>query len=228
MIWWKDSPLDFERFKRELEEFESLQLSIVNDKVIVSGRWAVFGETQLITRYDISIEMPDDYSHSVPKVFETGGVVKKIPDNHFNQDGSACLFVEPERFEKWPPGSSFRDFLNGPVKEFFFSQAFHQMTGKWPFGERRHFEVGIAEYYFERLETKTLELTIDLLKIDTTDRIYRQTRCPCYRKNRFVKCHAPKLRALKEVVPSYQIEKDIAALQKVLEVIKNRRSSTQS
>jgi hypothetical protein len=48
------------------------------------------------------IEFPDDYPHSEPRAFETGGRFKHEIDRHFYPDGRACLWLE--KFEtQWRP-----------------------------------------------------------------------------------------------------------------------------
>jgi len=213
-VWWKKDAKEFERFKRELEEFENLAFSIQGNKVIINGSWPVFGKETLIRRYDIRIEIPDDFPDCPPKVFETGGSIPLERDYHINTvgnggDNSACLFVQPERFEKWPVGAGIRDFLKGPVKEFFFSQAYKKCTGKWPFGQWSHGVVGIIEFYANRLNIDRLDAIIEMLDYCTLPKLYRQWKCPCGSGKRVTACHAEKIRTIAKVIPLLEIKKGI-------------------
>jgi len=206
-IWWRKSPEEFDRFKRELEAFETLSFQVEGDLVSVHGSWAVFGESKLITRYEVKIELPDDFPQSAPRVFEVGGRIPKEPDYHINPgDNSACVFAQPERYEKWPPGSGIRDFLNGPMKEFFFSQAFRELNGTWPFGEWSHGGEGILEYYASRLGTGDLGTLRELLKLALLPKLYRQWPCPCNPEVRVTACHADRVRTLSGLIPRDEID----------------------
>lgn len=207
MVWWRNDPESFRSFKRELEAFETLNIEISNDTIFIRGSWAVFGKESLIDRFDILVVIPDDFPNSVPKVYEYGGKLRKTPDDHFNQgDGSACLFAQPERYEKWPPGSGIRDFLNGPVREFFFSQAYWELNNRWPFDEWSHGDLGILEYYANFFEIENLAAVGRLLELATMPKIYRQWRCPCNNKPRLKTCHGEKLKRLKALIPKEELE----------------------
>lgn len=196
-----DHPEEFEKFRNELLEFEDLNFEIVGEQVVVIGTWPVFGKTKFIERYSIRIELPKDFPTGVPRVFETGNVLKKDADFHFHKDESACLFALPERFEKWPPGAGFRDFLEGPVRDFFFSQAYRRIAGDWPFGEWSHGLPGIFEYYASRLKVESIVTIKELLGISFEKRIFRQWKCPCNKRVRFKDCHANAVEKLSAVLP---------------------------
>ncbi len=208
MVWWKANPKEYELFQRELAEFEGLRIEVVADQIHVLGRWTVFGETKIIERFEIKIEIPEDFPFSVPRVFEIGSVLGKSPNDHFNSDDSACLFVEPERYRKWPPGSGIRDFLNGPVREFFFSQAYRRLSGTWPFGEWSHGNLGILEFYGNHFGTKSVAVIKGLLEASLQSRLFRQWRCPCGTNKRLLKCHGDSIKSL-NYVPDTERQKGI-------------------
>jgi hypothetical protein len=208
--WWQKNPLDYYRFKNEIKEFESLKIEILDTKVFIKGIWAVYGETSLITQYNILIEILDDYPNSVPKVFETGCRIPKEADYHINlTDNSACLFAPPERFEKWPIGAGIKQFLTGPVKEFFFSQAFKELGDEWPFGEWSHGNEGILEYYASRLGVTKAVIIAELLEIALSPKFYRQWKCPCGSKKRLIACHGERIKKLRELLPTEEIKTGI-------------------
>ena len=209
-IWWKKSPAEFERFTRELEDFESLGYQIEGEQITISGTWAVLGANTLIRRYEIKIILPSDFPWSPPLVFEVGGRIPRDMKFHVNiTDGSACLFARPERFEKCPPGSGIREFLNGPVKEFFFSQAYRNLSGTWPFDEWSHGDEGILEYYASRLGTGDIAVLHDLLKLVLLPRLHRQWRCPCNSSKRVTACHAERIRELAKAIHPEEINEAI-------------------
>lgn len=226
MVWWEENEDAFRSFREELEDFPLLNYDIDGNKtVVVSGDWQVFGKENLITTYNIQIKIPDDFPIGVPSVYEIGGKLEKKPDNHFNDhDNSACLFARPERYEKWPLGSGIRDFLNQPVKEFFFSQAYHERTGKWPFGDWDHYDVGIIQYYLDRLHLKDEEVLADMIDYVFYEKPARQWRCKCGSKKRLKDCHWTYIKKLNDFLP----EEEWTILKKLLEERSTLRKKVRS
>jgi len=209
-VWWEKNPEALDKFKRELNEFEFLKFQYEGKKIFVFGTWPVFGDTSFITDFEIKIDIPDDFPESVPKVFETAGRIPKEPDYHFNPgEESACLFARPERYEKWPPGSGISIFLNGAVKEFFFSQAYRELKGHWPFGDWSHENKGIVEYYSDRLATTDATHILKMLELALLPKLFRQWRCPCGSGKRVTVCHGEKIHYLAAKLPKSEIESGI-------------------
>jgi hypothetical protein len=205
-VWWQKDPLEFNRFKRELEEFESLNYEIQEQKITITGSWAVFGKTNLIRRYEIKMVLPDDFPKSPPIVYETDGKIRKEPKYHMNPgSNSACLFSKPERYEKWPIGSGIREFLNGPVRDFFFSQAYRKLTGKWPFDEWSHENEGVLEYYASKIGVGEVLKIEKFLRLAILPKILRQWKCPCGSKKRLIKCHKDQLIFLSKMIPQKEL-----------------------
>lgn len=217
MIWWQNNPEAFERFQSEIAHYSQLTVNSIDTKIELSGRWPVWGKEEKIREYEIRIVLPDDYPVSVPRVFEIGGAIPWSADFHINSDdGSACLFVQPERHEQWPLGSGMMKFLEGPVKAFFFSQAYHELSGLWPFGEWRHGDNGILQYYADRLNERRLNILIDLLETSLLPKIYRQWKCPCSSGKRTKYCHGDRILRIKSIIPPVDIKSAIGiALQKL-------------
>ncbi|HHT9706117.1 hypothetical protein SDB85_11260 [Legionella pneumophila serogroup 8] len=202
MTWWKLNPILFEQFKEELSGFNDLKFNIIDEEVIVEGYWTVHGQDKPIMRYKIKIIIPSDYPQTIPKIFEIDNLIPKKIERHFNPaDNSACLFVKPERWKHWPLGSGIDVFLNGPVKDFFFSQTYYDLTGIWPFGEYNHGDLGIIEYFLKFLNlTNVLSLYeffpyIDLMKPE------KRLLCPCRSGIRFRQCHWERFKFLKDRLP---------------------------
>jgi hypothetical protein len=203
MAWWRENPKAFEAFKFELLDFPSLSLNIENDKAILVGKWPVYGARKLVSEFDIRIEIPNDYPETPPLVFEVSNKIPKIVDRHFSPtDQSACLFARPERWEKWPQGAGIARFLDGPVKEFFFSQAYFDLEGKWPFGEWSHGDKGIIEFFIDRLELESIQELEKILDLLTPAEPPRQWKCVCKKRGRYRVCHWPKVQKLQLILPA--------------------------
>ncbi|RUR14029.1 SEC-C metal-binding domain-containing protein [Legionella septentrionalis] len=213
MIWWKEKPDLFQSFKEQLEYFDHLNFAMENEKVVIFGEWPVYGETELIRKYQIRIDIPDDYPDSIPKVFETRGDIPKTLDRHFNtEDKSACLFVKPERWIQWPDGAGIDKFISASVKEFFFSQAFYELTHKWPFGDWKHGNTGIIQFFLLRLKLPTVQILYSFLQYLDSKKPERCIRCPCGSNKRFRQCHWELFALLRSQLP----RKEWEDLQKIL------------
>jgi len=205
MVWWKDNPSLLDSLVAGIaDEFPDLSMKKQGDRVVVSGTWHFYASTEYVTSYDIRVELPDDYPISMPAVYETGNRIKKSVDTHFFpseirgvypviSNPKACLFAPPDRWEKWPLGASFNDFLKGPVNDFFLSQAYYELTGEWLFGERPHGIQGIIDYYAEKLKlnAKCVPVILECLEYALIEKVERQWKCPCDKLKRLKSCHWP-------------------------------------
>lgn len=183
-------------------EFRTLRISTEDGKAFVRGALPISGaDGSELGRFQIEIELSDDFPKSVPVVRETAGKIPKDLDRHINYDGTACLFVRDETWKYWNKGSTLVDFIKGPVYQFFLGQIYYAEHSAWPFGQRNHFGLGVAEYYFEELGTTSLfvvEAFLELLSVRNLD-----PRKPCYCCS-FVqlrKCHQSKVLDLRSKIP---------------------------
>ncbi len=223
MVWWEDDPALLDSLVSGLaKEFLDLSVKKQGGKVVVFGDWHVYMDKEYATSYTIKIDLPDDYPISMPVVYETGNRIKKSVDTHFIRSEirgnysaipiySACLFAPPERWERWPPGSNFNDFLKGPVNDFFLSQAYYELTGKWLFGERPHGIEGIFDYYAEKLNLKTEQVSIILkcLQYALIRDVKSHVKCPCDKSKRLISCHWRLIKGIVDILPREQIIIDI-------------------
>lgn len=201
MVWWQENYLLWENFKNQILEFPLLELKIKGEKIFLEGSWEVYGEEILIVTYQISIEVPDDFPNKTPKVYEISELLPKIQNRHFNpKDKTACLFISTEQPEHWPLGSDIKLFLNKPVKEFFFSQAYFDLIGEWPFGEWAHGDDGLIDYCIQYLgisKRKQLANFFRYLELKKPAKI----KCPCDSGKYFKLCHWDKFSLLTKRLP---------------------------
>lgn len=204
VIWWKRSSSLLQELQDALLQYPKLKLLKTGDAFSIQGEWDVYGESRFIRSYQVRIHIPDDYPQEVPRVFEIGDAIPKVPDRHINPDFSACLFAPPQRWEKWPPDLGMKDFLNGPVKEFFFSQAYFELEGKWPFGEWKHGDDGVVEYYLLKLGLKSRRQLKEILQYLPYAGALRQWKCPCDHSRRLKQCHWARFSELRKVLPAQE------------------------
>ena len=103
--------------------------------------------------YRIALLVADDHPQVAPLMFSND---PKLPigdsDRHIMRDGRACLGVQAEIGQGWPPGSNFVTFLQKLVAPFLAWQAYYDFYScAPPWGERSHTEKGIMEFYAELL-----------------------------------------------------------------------------
>ena len=147
--WFEINPSLLEDTRSEIQSaYPNLHLYVENRTVLVRGSFPVLFEGKVLDRYSVEIEFPHDYPESIPIVREVEGRIPRTLDFHMvTPDGICCLFLPDERWDVYPKGSRFLDFLNGPVRNFFLGQTMVHLGHIWPFGEHRHGINGIREYY---------------------------------------------------------------------------------
>lgn len=199
-MWFEDRPDLLEDIKNSLSVVhQDLSLRKRGHKYSIVGTWQVRYENESIDEYEIKIIFQDEYPVSLPLVYEIGSRIPRNPDRHLNPPRwEACLFLEIARWEVWPVGASFLDFLQKPVHNFFLSQSYFERKGRWPLGQYGHGEVGVLEYLSEKLGTTDLVKLKGFCDGLLQDRIPRQWRCPCASGLRFKKCHGDLVQGLKK------------------------------
>lgn len=213
------APLLLKQVQSDLRKhFRTLRLVNDGSKVTIRGALPVLADdgTEL-DRFQIEIELPEDFPKSVPSVRETGGRLPRNPDRHVNADGTACLFVRDESWRFWGGDLTLVDFIQGPVYQFFLGQVYFETHNKWPFGERKHFARGVAEYYFDELGTRDIFFVHRFLTYLAAVSVDKSLPCYCGGTARLETCHAGKLFFLRG-----RIERHIAcdSLEQVTELIK--------
>lgn len=216
--WWMIKKQLYEQTIKDVEQYSGLCHCIEKDHFIVFGAWPVYGgskEQSHIEDLLIKILFPNNYPKELPEVYETGGRIKiKNADTHFYPNKSACLFYPRERYLLFPEEKEFRlkTFLDGPVKNFFFSQLFYIYHNKWPFGQRSHNIKGLLEFYGEKLDiscdTKSISTSLSYL---LKPQIKGHWPCPCG-NDKIRKCHVDHFRSLSNKIPKKAIDVDMDLL----------------
>lgn len=154
-----------------------------------------------ITAFEIEIVLSPRYPNVEPKVFETGGRIRRHSDRHINRDGDCCITV----WEYWlatADDRSFASFLNGPLHQFFLGQYWFEKTRKWPFGEHAHGHKGLEAAYAEALGIRNNKDDILYhLRLLSQDWPKGHWLCPCGSGRRLRHCHQDELLALHGRIP---------------------------
>lgn len=220
--WWIMKKELYKQTVKIVNQYKGLRHQVKNKQFIVVGAWPVYGGLEgkeLIGDFLIKIVFPDNYPDDLPKVYETGNRIEiKNANTHFYPDGHACLFYPTERYLHFPKDEVFqlKDFLDGPVNSFFFSQLFYIYYNKWPLGQRSHDIKGLLEFYGEILNIPKNKKSISkALSYLLKPQIKGHWFCPCG-SDKLRKCHIEKFRSLNNKIPKKRIKHDINYLEQKL------------
>lgn len=165
---------------------------------MIRGTFPVRGpDSRVLDRYRISIEIPHDYPRSLPIVRELDGRTPWKPEFHVDGDGKACVLLPDDRWRCFPEGARFRDFLDGPVHDFFLGQSLVALGGDWPFGEWGHGPDGILEYYREVLQADDDLTVLRFIYILTKQSLKIGWDCPCGSGRKIRRCCHAKITDLR-------------------------------
>ncbi len=211
--WHKANPSLLEKIRVAVQaRYPNLHFYPQNDHVVVRGSLPVIDAGKELDRYSVEIVLLADYPDAVPLVWETGGKIPRNADHHVNPGGEACLFIPDERWRAYPPGMTFLEFLDGPVRNFFLGQSIFCRTGQWPFGQRRHSEAGIRDFYGELLATDNLTVILGYLEYLSRPALKGHWPCPCKSGKRIRACHSEQIKDLRAKIPSEVAEKSWRSL----------------
>lgn len=189
-LWYKEKQDFFLALQQEVKTtYPYLKFSVRNDTVILSGRYQLIDGNNIVDTFLVEVMFPNRYPKGIPTVYEAGGRIPRTAERHMYPTGEACLFLPHQLAEIVPQGFSFLDFLNGPVKSFFVSQSYYELTGNWLFGEWPHGENAIYEFYAPLLKTNdrfTIEKFIELI---SRKEIKGHWPCPCGSGKLLRQCH---------------------------------------
>jgi len=215
--WYKEDVALFEKIKKEVNSvYPNLHFYIKNDLVLVRGTFPILFEGRVLDRYVVEIELLRDYPKSIPIVREVGGRIPRTQDYHVNERGEACLFLPEECWRIYPTGTTFLDFLKGPVHNFFLGQSLVRLGQPWPFGAWAHGSRGRLEYYIELIGICDSEAILRFLNFLSKPQIKGHWDCPCGSGKRLRNCHFDKLLDLRNKIEQELAKKSFVEIYKLL------------
>ncbi|MDP1769667.1 MAG: hypothetical protein Q8L74_12825 [Nitrospirota bacterium] len=219
--WHKADPSLLVKIGAEVQElYPNLHFYPQNDRVVVRGSLPIIDVGKELDRYSVEIVLLADYPNAVPLVRETGGKIPRHADHHVDKEsGEACLFVPDERWKIYPPGTTFLEFLNGPVRNFFLGQSVFRRTGEWPFGQRSHGSAGILEYYAELLGMSEVTVILGYLEYLSRPTLKGHWPCPCKSGKRIRDCHRHQINELRTKISRKLAEKSYRLLRNDIDKI---------
>lgn len=189
MTWWNSIGLEV-----FLSRNPKMRLTRMNeDTVVIEGNFDVNaqmnGAHHIRESYELKLVIDKDHPRQSPKVFETGGLIPRTPDNHINQDGSFCLGskikVKSVLFDN-PHIASFSESLLTP---FLYSVCHKIKFNSFPYGELDHGEAGLIDDYQQLFVVKDkLSVLRTLSVLGRRKRDANKLPCPCGCGERLGKC----------------------------------------
>ena len=194
------------------ERFPTLRVDIDGNSAFVRGTLEIMEPSAevMIDRYAIELAFPYDYPDSDPVVRETGGVLPKTLERHFNFDGSACLFLPDARWRRCPPNCPIDRFIEGPVRAFFLWQAHLSLTGQQPpSGDWKHGRAGILQFYEEELGTSDIGVIGGSLRRLASDHLSENDSCYCRSGKTLRDCHFQQVQKYRERIPRRMVKNSL-------------------
>ena len=193
--------LDPRSLQAEIEDaYPDLLVSRPGELIEVTGSFPITYQGAELGRFQIRIELTDDFPDALPNLSEVGRRIPWVADRHMFSDGGCCVLV-PLEWDLLPSElHSLRGYLDVPVRNFFLSQlAFEEGQG-WPFGQRRHGLEGVLEAYRDTLGVADIRLVLPFIELLQKKNIKGHWSCPC-RSGRIIRrCHESVIRALQNKI----------------------------
>ena len=188
--WFEEKPDLVEVICSDLAvEYPNLHFRIQGKRAYVIGSFPINHNGVTADRYLIEVEFSYNYPRGVPVVREIGGRIPWIADRHVFSTGVACLFFPYDLARVYPEGTSFLDFLDGPVKSYYVGQSMYEETGEWPFGQWGHNEKGAVEFFSNFFGTNDQLVIKRYIEILSQRTIKGHWLCPCGSGEKLRNCH---------------------------------------
>jgi len=179
-----------------------LKAVLIEGKIYIAGNFICYGKEGAFETYEIELLLQAGFPEVEPFVRETGNKIPRLADRHiYPSTGQCCLCVWQEWLWK-TRNPDFEEFLVGPLHSYFVSQSLFELTGHWPFGERRHDREGLDQALEEMLDTIPNASICAALATLSQAKVKGHIRCPCGSGKRLRNCHVVEIHALKDQLPS--------------------------
>lgn len=139
-------------------------------------------------RYDITMEVPEEFPRQLPLVFEHGG---RIPKSfHKLREGALCLGSDFRQFAVLVKRPTLLGFVEGCVIPYLYGFSYFIKHGTMPLGELDHGFKGLIDDYRRAFRVRTTAACLDMLRLlGMKKRIANKHPCPCGSGRRLGRCH---------------------------------------
>lgn len=197
--WFGTNPSLFDDVEATLKaRYPTLHAFIENGACRIRGTLPIRDGDRELDRYQIEVALPDDYPHSMPRVWETAGRIPRDPDRHTFVDGALCLGTPIALWIDLQGNFSIDRVLDIPIRGFLIGNSLVEQGQPWP-QEWSHGAVGLLDHLRELLGIKRQVMAASFLLALATGKVTKHSPCPCQSGKRLFKCHREGFRALKHV-----------------------------
>lgn len=160
----------------------------------------------IIDEYSIEVVFDRFYPKSFPLIFERENRIPPQSNRHKNQDESCCIIVEDQKWEYSTEGKcDLKKYFEGPVRNYFLSQAIFEISGKWIFGEQKHYWPGVLDYYRKITGFEDIGVIVDFVSLASQSKVSGHHLCPCKSGKKIRECHIDIVTDLHKRVPSVRL-----------------------
>jgi len=185
----------------------------VNEYLVIQGAIDVIDETgKNWGDYNVRIVILPDYPSSPPKLFETGGKIKREKDWHINTDGTCCLGPRGKEIQLFTNGGSLITWIDSFVFPFLANHTLKNETGEYANKEYSHGAKGILEFYQDEWGMKDEKLVLQTLQTISGQRMSRNQKCFCGSSKKYKHCHEAGA-AIYKGIPINTYRKDLSDIQ---------------
>lgn len=157
-----------------------------------SGEW--YGS------FDIRLIASGKYPYGIPRMFETGGLIERIPDRHVNNDGSSCVAIEHVLLYRAVSGLSMNAYLQEFAWPYFANQLYFKENGHYAAGEYAHGFAGVQQFYRESLNIADPVTAVKLIAGILSRRLpLRNEQCFCGSLKKYKNCHLSTVNYLQSI-----------------------------
>lgn len=212
--WYIAQPELLADVRASIAAYPTLHLFLAGPTAEIRGTFPVQDEAgRTLDEYAVSIELRTGYPRVLPVVRETAGRIPHTLDRHVVEPaGTCCVLLPDARWEEWPAGAPFSDYLAGPLRNYFLGQSIVEQGGAWPFGEWTHGNKARLDYYRALFQTKSDAEVRRYLEVIGWPHTRGRVNCPCGSGRRLRKCCHAKVHDLRGKLPRETARKAFAAL----------------
>lgn len=186
--------------------------------VVLQGKFPIIYEGTEIECFFIRMAVPYDFPKSLPRVWETQGRIPHTPERHVNRtDGTLCVMFPDEAYLGEVSITTVVNYLDGPLRNYFIGQLCFERGEAWPWGEHRHGEDGIFDFYSKLVGADNPVVVLRVLVQVYEGRYKGHWWCPCGSGEIIRKCHGSLMRRIREKIPERLLERTIVAIGKRLD-----------
>lgn len=170
-------------------------------RLVLEGSFYVAGEKgELLDYFNILIKVGPFYPYCFPELYETAGKIERIPDNHIDGNGLACVELTYIAEHIAKRGIRIFDFVNYYVRKYFAWHVIRKHDPSIKLEEWEHSDDAKSEFYRILLKVDTIENAIPFIEqYISAEKVKRNDPCYCGSRKKLKDCHYQTALFLKEM-----------------------------